>query len=283
MKKIILAGLALLILGGGGSWAQEPDHQSEAPAGLLEGRGEYEMVLIHGLGANSDIWDGVLPYLQGTFNVFTFELTGHGTTQPMLDPNVEKEADRLAAFIQDNGIAYPTLVGHGIGGMVALQYSLDNPAHVHRLIMIDSAPKQLATAEQKTQVAQALVENYDEFVFNRYSNMSPDPDITEQVVDMALRTHRVSFISMLTSSFDYDVSDRLHDFTVPLLVVGSELLFPTPDSSKQVLNQIGFGKARSLTFKRIGVTGHYVMMERPVYTASVLLAFGVSEGYEFGQ
>ena len=119
------------------------------------------------------------------------------------------------------------------------------------------------------------------FIFNRYSSMSPDPDITDQVVDMALRTHRVSFISMLTSSFDYDVTDRLHEFTVPLLVVGSELLFPNPETSKQVLNQIGFGKARALTFKRIGMTGHYVMMERPVYTASVLLAFGVTADYEF--
>lgn len=282
MKKLILAGLTLLILGGGTSWAQVPDNQP-APPEILEGRGEYEMILIHGLGASNEIWNGLIPYLQGTFNVFSFELSGHGTTQPVLDPTIEGEADRLAAFIQDNGIAYPTLVGHGIGGMVALQYSLDNPAHVHRLIMIDSAPRQLATQEQKTEVANALVNDYDMFIFNRYSSMGPDPDITDQVVDMALRTHRVSFISMLTSSFDYDMTERLYEFTVPLLVVGSELLFPDPETSKQVLNQIGFGKARSLTFKRIGMTGHYVMMERPVYTASVLLAFGVSSGYEFGQ
>ena len=67
MKKLILAGLTLLILGGGTRWAQVPDNQVEPPE-ILEGRGEYEMILIHGLGASSEIWNGLIPYLQGTFN-----------------------------------------------------------------------------------------------------------------------------------------------------------------------------------------------------------------------
>jgi 3-oxoadipate enol-lactonase len=281
MKRILLTGLFLALAIAGGAAAQVPDPQDQPSAPVREGRGEFEMVLIHGLGASDAIWEGVVPYLTSTFKVWTFELGGHGNTQPIMDPTIEKEAERLRVFLEENDIAYPTLVGHGLGGMIALQYSLDHPADVFRLIMIDSAPKQLATQEQKAQVAQSLVENYDQFIYNRYSSMSPEPDITEQVVDLALRTDRISFTSLLMSSFDYDVTARLHEFTVPLLVIGSELLFPTADSSKPVLNQIGFDKARSLTFKRMGMTGHYVMLERPPYTASVLMAFGVSADYKF--
>lgn len=277
MKQIVIVMMLLIT---GTASAQVGDNPAEE---ILEGRGEFEMVLIHGLGASNEIWDGVIPYLTGTFKVWTFELAGHGSTQPIADPTIEKEAQRLADFLAREGIAYPTLVGHGLGGMVALQYSLDHPADVHRLIMIDSAPKQLATQEQKSEVAQALVNDYDRFIFNRYSNMSPEPDLTEMILDMALRTHKLSFISLLMSSFDYDVTDRLSELTVPLLVIGSELLFPNPDQSKQILNQIGFGKARSLTFKRMGLTGHYVMLERAPYTASVLLAFGVTSDYQFDQ
>jgi pimeloyl-ACP methyl ester carboxylesterase len=275
MKKVLIV---LSFLLAGASFAQV----GEAPPEVLEGRGEYEMVLIHGLGANDEIWDSTIPFLAATFKVWTFELCGHGETQPYADPSIAKEAIRLREFIEAEGIAYPTLVGHGLGGMIALQYSLDHPADVHRLIMIDSAPKQLATQEQKAEVAQALVENYDQFVFNRYSSMSPERDITEIVVDMALRTHKLSFISLLMSSFDFDVTDRMPDLTVPMLVVGSELLFPNPEQSTQILHQIGFSNARSLAFKRMGMTGHYVMLERGTYTASVLLAFGVDTGHDFG-
>ena len=278
-KKALIILLALLAAGI--APAQESDKQPDASAEFQEGRGEFEMVLIHGLGASNEIWEGVEPYLAGTFKVWRFELAGHGSTQPTVDPTIESEAARLADFLDENDIAYPTLVGHGLGGMIALHYSLAHPVRVHRLIMIDAAPKQLATQEQKGQVGRALVEDFDRFLFDRYTNMGPDPDISQEVLDMALRTHRPSFTSLLMSSFDYDVTDRLHTLSVPLLVVGSELLFPNPESSKQVLSMIGFDKARSLTFKRLGRTGHYIMLERPPYTASVLMAFGVTSDYEF--
>jgi pimeloyl-ACP methyl ester carboxylesterase len=68
---------------------------------------------------------------------------------------------------------------------------------------------------------------------------------------------------------------------VPLLVVGSELMFPEDMDSRHVLAHAGFDHARSLSFKRIERAGHFTMLERPVYLASVLLAFGVTAEYEF--
>ena len=249
--------------------------------GIVEGRGEFEMVLIHGLGSRAEVWDEVLPFLKGTFKVRTFELAGHGQTQPVMNSSLEIEVQRLEKFIIEQGFFYPTLVGHGLGGMIALQYALDHPADVHRLILMDTAPKQLATDEQKTAVAKALVEDYDKFVASRFLNMGPDQRISDQVMDTALRTDSATFISLLMSSFDFDLTERLPKLTVPLLVMGSQLMFPNEETSQQVLGQIGFGQAHSLTFKRMAHTGHFMMLERPVQTASVLLAFGVSSDFEF--
>ncbi len=248
---------------------------------FLEGRGELEMVLIHGLGSNAEVWNSILPYLNATFNVAIFEIAGHGTTQPISDPTIAKEVERLAAFIQEQGMAYPTLVGHGMGGMIALQYTLDHPADVHRLIMMDSAPVQLASDEQKKEISDQLAEDYDTFVANRYLVMSPMPDVTEIILDDALKTDSATFVSLLLDSFHYDMTEQLPSLSVPLLVIGSELLFPNPDLVQPILGQIGFGKARALSFKRMGQTGHFMMLERPVYLASVLLAFGVEAGHVF--
>jgi len=270
---LLIAGLALAPTA-----AQAQDRPAPRD---VEGRGEFEMVLIHGLGSNAAVWDEVLPYLKGTFKVRVFEMAGHGSTQPVLDPSLEHEVGRLADFIAQEGLAYPTLVGHGFGGMVALEYALDHPADVHRLIMIDSAPRQLAVPEQKAAIAKALVEDYDRFVASRYLNLGPDPEVNERVMDTALRTDSATFISLLMSSFDFDLTDRLSRLSVPLLVIGSQLMFPDEESSQGVLRQVGFDHARSLTFKRVGGTGHFMMLERPVYVASVLLAFGVTADYEF--
>lgn len=258
-----------------------PARGQEAPPEVIEGRGEFEMVLIHGLGSKAAVWDQVKPYLMGTFKVRVFEMSGHGSTQPVMDPTLESETDRLEAFIADEGLVYPTLVGHGMGGMIALNYSIRHPADVHRLIVMDTAPKQLASIEEKTEVAKQLATNYDEFVASRFMNISPDKAITDDIIDTALRTDSASFISLLMSSFDYDVTGDLYTMSVPMLVIGSELMFPGADSSQHLLEHYGFGSAKSLSFKRMGKTGHFMMLERPIHTASVLLAFGVTAEYQF--
>lgn len=241
----------------------------------------FEIVLIHGLAGAAAEWDEVKPYLVGTFKVATFEMSGHGATQPVLDPTIVSEAARLGEFIRTSGLTYPTLVGHGLGGMVALQYALDHPGEVHRLIMIDAAPRQLADQQQKVEIGEQLVADYDRFIGQRYALMSPDDDVTKHILDMALRTHAPSFVSLLMSSFDYDLTERLHTLTVPLLVVGSELMFPVADDTQTYLASFGFDRARSLSFKRFGKTGHYIMLEQPVMLASVLMSFGVTAGYQF--
>ena len=81
--------------------------------------------------------------------------------------------------------------------------------------------------------------------------------------------------------FDYDVTEDLYDLPVPMLIIGSELMFPASNSSQHLLEHYGFGSAKSLSFKRMANIGHFMMLESPVQTASVLLAFGVTAEYQF--
>ncbi|MBE0566371.1 MAG: alpha/beta hydrolase [Krumholzibacteria bacterium] len=280
MKTILAAALAALTLTGAGPGVSGA-LAADPPPFLREGRGEFEIVLIHGLGSNATVWAEVEPFLRGTFQVWSFELSGHGKTPPVERPSIAGEAARLQAFLDAQDIVYPTLVGHGVGGMIALRYALDNPARVHRLILLDTSAMPLSTPDQQVDTAAKLAADYDRTVALRYLNMSPSEDVTDRIVDDALRTDSASFISLLMSTNTFDVTGELDGLSVPLLVVGSELMFPEGVDSRHVLQHAGFGYARSLSFKRIERSGHFTMLERPVYLASVLLAFGVTAEHEF--
>ena len=104
--RTILASMALVILAGGGPAASAA--AQDAPP-IREGRGEFEMVLIHDIGSNAAVWDDLAPYLQGTFDVWRFELSGHGHTAPVARASIAAEAERLAAFLAEEGVVYPTL------------------------------------------------------------------------------------------------------------------------------------------------------------------------------
>ncbi|MCP4571165.1 MAG: alpha/beta hydrolase [bacterium] len=278
MKRLLMLLAAVLLA------AAPATAQTDAPiprSAAAEGNGEFEMVLVHGLGSNADVWTDMRPYLGKVFTTWAFELSGHGATQPVLDPTVESEALRLAEFLEAEGITYPTVVGHGIGGMVALRFALDHPHLCHRLILLDSVPRQLGTDDEKAATATRLAEDYNRFVYSRYARLSSKPDITERIVDTALRTHEPSFTSVFMSTMDFDVTEELNGLSVPMLIVGSEMMFPSNEDSHAILEAVGFGHARALSFKRLALAGHFVMLERPVYLASVLMAFGVTAEYEF--
>ncbi len=269
-RRVPILALVLCLIGAGVVCAQP------APPQEIEGRGEMELVLIHGLGSSATVWDRIEPFLQGSFRVHRFELSGHGNTPTVPQATIADEVERLDEFLNDGDIILPILVGHGMGGMIALTYALDHPADVKRLVLMDTAPRQLVSQEMKAKITQEMLDDYDRFVASRYLAMSPDKEVTDEIVDQALRTDSASFISLLMSSFDYDETPRLRGLSVPTLVIGSDMMFPTAERSRAVLDAIGFASAPSLSFKRMARTGHFMMLEQPVYLASVIVAYGLT-------
>lgn len=268
LPAALAAALLLTVALTAAATAQPPAGSDDAR--WLEGRGEHEMVLIHGLGANATVWQDVEPYLAGAFSLHVYELHGHGDTPPLRDPSLDAEVAALRRWIEDRGLVYPVLVGHGLGGMIAMQYAFEHPAEVQRLVVIDTAPKQLADQEQKTAVAEALLHDYDRFVASRFLDISPDQSVNERAVDMALRTDSATFASLLLSSFDWDLTAQLPRQSVPMLVIGSQLFLPEAGYERDYLEQYGYGAARVLNFKRMEYTGHYVMLEKPTMLASII-------------
>lgn len=247
----------------------EPTEQPE----WLEGRGENELILIHGLGASNEIWEKIKGYLGGTFQLHFYELHGHGTKPPLDNPTISSETAALRAWIEEQGLIYPTIAGHGLGGMIAMQYAVDYPADIQRVIIMDAAPRQLAGQEEKDQVKQSLVEDYDRFVASRYLMISNNDSINEMAVDWALRTDSASFTSLLLSSFTWDLTAELPNQSVPMLVIGSLAFFPESGYERHYLEEYGFGTARFLNYKRLESAGHYMMLENPSYLASVFIVW----------
>jgi pimeloyl-ACP methyl ester carboxylesterase len=82
------------------------------------------LLLIHGLGASSHVWDPVLPLLAAEREVVTLDLPGFGAA-PSLPPGVEPTAAALAAALRDQlaarGIDRPHVAGNSLGAWVGLE------------------------------------------------------------------------------------------------------------------------------------------------------------------
>jgi abhydrolase domain-containing protein 6 len=97
------------------------------------------LVLVHGLGATRAIWGRVAPTLTERRRLIAPDLPGFGESpRPAGTFTLEGAADSIAATLADRGVGEIDLVGHSLGGAVALRMASRHPELVRRLVL--SAP-----------------------------------------------------------------------------------------------------------------------------------------------
>ena len=113
--------------------------------------GKPAMLCVHGGAANGHWFDFVAPELRADYHVFAVDLRGHGDSE-WIDPpayRYEHYAADMAQVVEKLGLRDFVLVGHSMGGTVALVYATTYPERVRRLIVVDSsmnlAPDRIAT------------------------------------------------------------------------------------------------------------------------------------------
>jgi len=81
------------------------------------------IVLLHGLASSAHIWDRVAPYLRGA-RIVALDQRGHGlTAKPDDGYTLAAFAEDLAAFVNALALEHPIIIGHSMGGNVALEYA----------------------------------------------------------------------------------------------------------------------------------------------------------------
>ncbi len=99
------------------------------------------LILLHGWGWNSAIWQPIIPQLAESFQLFLIDLPGCGKS-PLLskDYTIEEIATQLFAVVPEQA----SWLGWSLGGMIAWWIALHYPEKVNRLITVASTPKFVA-------------------------------------------------------------------------------------------------------------------------------------------
>ena len=106
---------------------------------MRAGRGE-PLLLIHGIGHSARAWDRVMPALAEDFDVIALDMPGCGRSdKPNTDYSLGPQAAAVRYFLDALEIREATIVGHSLGGGVAMTFSYLYPERVSRLALISSA------------------------------------------------------------------------------------------------------------------------------------------------
>lgn len=112
-----------------------------------EGKGSA-LVFLHGFLENSNMWNAFIPELAKRKRVICIDLLGHGKTECLgYVHSMELMAEAVEAVLKHLRIRRPTIIGHSMGGYVALAFAEKNPDALKGLVLMNSTA--VADSEEK--------------------------------------------------------------------------------------------------------------------------------------
>jgi 2-hydroxy-6-oxonona-2,4-dienedioate hydrolase len=98
------------------------------------------VILLHGLGGAKEFWLANIGALAAKYHVYALDQIGFGQSdKPLLDYKIATFTDFLQGFMQVEKIAKATVVGNSFGGWIAIDFAVQHPEMVDKLVLVDAA------------------------------------------------------------------------------------------------------------------------------------------------
>ncbi len=227
------------------------------------------LVLVHGAGASSGDWPAELRALPGR-RVLAVDLPGHGAAPGPGARAIEAYAAAVEALLDREGIGSAVVVGHSMGGAIALSLALDRPERVAGLVLVATgarlrvAPEALAASASPEGLALAAWTMAD-----RSFGPAVRADVREARARRIAATAPGLLHGDLSACDAFDAMARLGEVRVPTLVVcGTEDRLTPPKYASFLAERIA-GARLAL----VPGAGHLVMLEEPRAVADAVAGF----------
>jgi len=105
---------------------------------LKSGRGD-PVVLIHGMGSDHTVWEGLVPLLRDDYETIAVDLRGHGHSSKTAGPySIELFAEDVYLFLESQNIDQAHFIGHSMGGLILHELTVQHPEKFKSLTLISS-------------------------------------------------------------------------------------------------------------------------------------------------
>jgi pimeloyl-ACP methyl ester carboxylesterase len=277
----VIVGIAVAI----GSSA----HAAVAPFDVrVTGTGP-DVLLIPGLASSGAVWDDTVRQLCTHYRCHVFTLAGFAGVPAQPGPLLDRVDAALAEYVEQLHLKAPVVVGHSLGGYLALRLAIEHPADVGRLVIVDAlpalgavrmdslSPQQLHDFAPQVR-AQLLAQDpaaYAAGQAQQIATLATAPADVARVQAWGRQSDRAAVIDAMADMLGDDLRPRLGAIKAPTLVMGSWIAYK--DQSTEAATRAVYERQyKSLAGVHVAMSPagrHFIMLDDPAWFEATLEGF----------
>ncbi|KJV30828.1 alpha/beta fold hydrolase [Pantoea sp. SM3] len=250
-----------------------------------------DVILIPGLASSRDVWADLSANLRKNHRIHLVELAGFASTPAIANPDgkvIAPAVDALAEYIHAQHIKSPAIIGHSLGGEMALMLAARHPDLVGRVMVVDALPfyslmfNPAATSETVAPQAAAMrnsilgqsPEQFAEFQKVSITRLAKTEAVRPALVAAGIHSDRKTIADAVYEVMVTDLRPELGLISAPIEVVYAyDTLFGVPAASVEAMYRQAYAAAPDIHFTQIDNSFHFVMLDQPERFSAVVESF----------
>lgn len=238
------------------------------------------LIILHGLFGSSDNWMSLAKTFSQYFSVYLVDQRNHGRSPHSEAWDYPHMAEDIMTFMEDHGIFRASILGHSMGGKTALQFAVDYPDYLEKLIVVDMGIKGYAPHHE------AILTALNSIVLDQVANRREvDQQLAQGIPDAGTRMFLMKGLTrdgdkQFVWRFNLKVIAKLYahilapiTFDIPyggptLMLYGGKSTYVLPEDHPAILASLPM-----TTFEMIPQAGHWVHADAPEALIQSVLAF----------
>ena len=239
----------------------------------------FPLVLIHANPFDRRLWIYQVAHFSTFFKVINIDLRGYGhSDKPTSSTNIVEMSEDILGVCRQEGIDEAVVAGISVGGVIALQLGLDHPEIFKALILVGCSSGRGNRYQQRIDGYKEGIEKYHiqhlrALVSEDFSKSKLGRYLLNQFTDWDGRLNAESIIEIFKALQNRDVTDRLGELKMPVLVMNGEF-----DNSLRRSREMA-QKIRGAAHHTIPGAGHACCLEDPAAFDEAVMEFLKKRGF----
>ena len=198
----------------------------------VSGQGKQALFFIPGFASSGAVWNETKAAYEKEFTCYTLTMAGFAGIPPQPNASFVTWETSIVKYIKENKIDKPILIGHSMGGGLALAIAADYPELIKKIVVVDALPclQALSNPTFKSsenpdcapivnQMTALTPEQFSQMQKNSISRLVADTSKQELVISWSVASDRTTFGQLYCDFYNTDLRQKIATIKCPSLIL----------------------------------------------------------------